>query len=155
MEIRPYREEDRETLKQLTAAAFEGVSIDRNIEEQFGLLNGTDWAWRKVRHIDADCDANPSGVLVAEEGGEIIGYITSRIDRATCMGWIPNMAVAPGRQGQGIGRKLLVAALDYFRREGMKHAKIETLDQNAIGGHLYPSLGFKEVARQVHYVMEL
>ena len=38
---------------------------------------------------------------------------------------------------------------------GLTHAKIETLAQNAIGNHLYPSLGFVEVARQVHFLAKL
>ena len=37
----------------------------------------------------------------------------------------------------------------------MTAAKIETLEQNSIGRHLYPSLGFIEVARQIHYAMPL
>jgi hypothetical protein len=37
----------------------------------------------------------------------------------------------------------------------MTIAKIETLEQNLIGRHLYPSLGFVEVARQIHYAMPL
>jgi len=155
MHIRPYRPEDRETLKAITARTFASVSIDGNIEKQFGLLNGTDWAWRKARHIDGDCDAQPDGILVAAEEGRIIGYITTRLDSATKLGWIPNMAVEVGHQGCGVGRQLIEAALDFFRRNGMTHAKIETLDQNPVGQKLYPSCGFKEVARQVHYVMKL
>jgi len=155
MNIRPYRPEDRETLKAITTRTFGAVSIDGNIEKQFGLLNGTDWAWRKRRHIDADCDAQPDGILVAEDEGRVIGYITTRFDPATKLGWIPNMAVEPGHQGRGVGRRLIEAALDLFRRNGMTHAKIETLDQNQVGQKLYPSFGFKEVARQVHYVMKL
>jgi ribosomal protein S18 acetylase RimI-like enzyme len=57
--------------------------------------------------------------------------------------------------GRGIGRKLIEAALAYFRQKGMAYAKIETLEQNRVGRHLYPSLGFKEVSRQIHYFMEL
>jgi ribosomal protein S18 acetylase RimI-like enzyme len=155
MEIRTYREGDLPRLRELIAATFEGVSIDRNIEERFGLLNGTDWCWRKLRHINADCTIHPAGVFVIEEAGEILGCITTRLDRDTKLGWIPNMAVAPGHQGKGIGRRLLVHVLDYFRREGMTHAKIETLAQNEVGCHLYPSVGFEEVARQVHFAMEL
>ena len=37
----------------------------------------------------------------------------------------------------------------------MQVAKIETLEQNPIGQTLYPSLGFQEVARQIHYAMRL
>jgi ribosomal protein S18 acetylase RimI-like enzyme len=155
MHIRPYRPEEREILKDITARTFEEVSIDRNIEKQFGLLNGTDWAWRKRRHIDGDCDAQPDGILVAEQDGRIVGYITTRFDRDAQVGLIPNLAVEPEFQGRGIGRQLIEAALDLFRRNGLKYAKIETLDQNPVGQHLYPRCGFKEVARQVHYFMEL
>ncbi len=155
MEIRTYRDGDLPVLRDLTIATFGGASIDRNIEERFGLLNGTDWQWRKARHIDADVAANPDGVFIMEDEGTIIGFITTRVDHTTKLGWIPNMAVAPGQQGKGIGRKLLAHAIAYFRDQGMTHAKIETLAQNAVGCHLYPSVGFEEVARQVHFVMAL
>ena len=46
-------------------------------------------------------------------------------------------------------------ALQHFRDCGLTHAKIETLEQNATGQHLYTSLGFREVARQIHYVADL
>ena len=38
---------------------------------------------------------------------------------------------------------------------GLRQAKIETLDTNLAGQHLYPKLGFVEVARQIHYAMPL
>jgi ribosomal protein S18 acetylase RimI-like enzyme len=155
MHIRPYRPEDRETLKAITTHTFGPVSIDGNIEKLFGLLNGTDWAWRKRRHIDADCDAQPDGILVAEAEGRVVGYITTRLDSVTKLGWIPNLAVEPDCQGRGVGRLLIEAALDFFRRHGMTHAKIETLDQNPVGQKLYPSCGFKEVARQIHFIAKL
>ena len=37
----------------------------------------------------------------------------------------------------------------------MTVARIETLEQNPIGRQLYPSLGFLEVARQIHFAMPL
>jgi ribosomal protein S18 acetylase RimI-like enzyme len=154
--IRGYREPDRERLKEITIAAFPAVSIDRAIEERFGLLNGVDWAARKRQSIDADCDAHPAGILVAEtEAGQVIGYITTRLNRETLLGWIPNIAVDPTCQGTGIGRQLMEAALEYLRSAGMRHAKIETLVANERGQAFYPSVGFEEVARQIHYVCGL
>ncbi|MCX7886365.1 MAG: GNAT family N-acetyltransferase [Verrucomicrobiae bacterium] len=155
MHIRPYQPGDREALKEITTRTFRDVSIDGNIEKLFGLLNGTDWAWRKRRQIDADCDAQPDGILVAEEDGRIVGYITTRLDHETKLGWIPNLAVEPEYQGRGIGRRLIEAALEMFRQRGMTHAKIETLEQNPVGQTLYPKCGFQEVARQIHYVRKL
>jgi GNAT superfamily N-acetyltransferase len=155
--IRPYRETDRPALLALTVDAFEGVSIDRNIDRLLGPVAGRDWRWRKSRHVDEDIDAPGGEVAVAEEAGSgrTVGYVTLLLDRATRIGWIHNMAVVADLRGQGLGRRLLEHALDRCRAEGMTLAKIETLEQNPIGRHLFPTLGFQEVARQIHFAMRL
>lgn len=154
--IRPYRESDRETITAITVEAFDGVSIDQNIERRFGIVGGHDWRWRKGRHIDEDVEAIGAAALVAEnDRGEIVGYITTQIDREAGVGLIPNMAVRAGLRGQGIGRKLIEAAIDLFRDAGLELARIETLDQNSVGQHLYPDCGFVEVSRQIHFAMRL
>jgi ribosomal protein S18 acetylase RimI-like enzyme len=154
--IRPYCPADLEALKEITALCFAGVSIDANIEAQFGLIGGRDWRWRKLRHIDADVEGERArGVFVWEEEGQVAGYITTRIDPESRIGWIPNLAVRPEFQGRGLGRQLMDHALDYFRQQGMEAAKIETLAQNEVGSQFYPSAGFREVARQIHYLMRL
>jgi ribosomal protein S18 acetylase RimI-like enzyme len=155
MQIRPYRTADLPELKRLTVEGFTGVSIDHGIEEAFGIINGHDWRWRKARHIDDDVARDPAGVFVADDGGQIAGYITTWQDSAAGIGHIPNLAVAPSHRNQGLGRTLIEYALNHFRAAGLMHAKIETLAQNAIGNHLYPSLGFVEVARQIHFVTKL
>jgi hypothetical protein len=42
--------------------------------------------------------------------------------------------------------------LGSFRAAGMTHAKIETLERNVVGYGLYTSMGFEELARQVHFL---
>jgi len=155
MLIRPYRPDDLPTLKAITVAAFDGVSIDQGIEHEFGPINGHDWQWRKARHLDDDASRDPSGIFVAEHEGQIAGYITTWQDRAAGIGHIPNLAIAAEFRGQGLGRQLIEHALAHFRASGLPCAKIETLVQNDIGNHLYRSLGFREVARQIHFVAEL
>jgi ribosomal protein S18 acetylase RimI-like enzyme len=155
--IRPYREEDRAALRALTVAAFEGVSIDHNIDTILGPVAGRDWQWRKARHVDDDIDTTGGEIAVAEDesAGAPLGYVTLKFDRETLIGWIHNLAVADTQRGRGLGRRLLEHALDRFRAEGMTVAKIETLEQNPIGRHLYPSVGFVEVARQIQFAMNL
>ena len=131
IEIRKYREEDLEVLKTITAICFDGVSID------------------------ADVSANCDGVLVACCDAEPIGYITTRIDVEAKVGGIPNYAVLPAFQKRGIGKRLIEAALDYLRKAGMECVRIETLDQNEVGKHFYPKLGFELIATQHHYAMRL
>jgi ribosomal protein S18 acetylase RimI-like enzyme len=155
MHIRAYQPTDLPVLKQLTVEGFSGVSIDHGIESAFGLINGHDWKWRKARHIDDDVARDAAGVFVAEEDGQVVGYITTWQDREAGIGHIPNLAVAASHRNRGLGRTLIDHALGHFRAAGLTHAKIETLAQNAIGNHLYPSLGFVEVARQVHFVAKL
>ncbi len=155
IQIRVYRPDDLAELKRLTVEGFEGIAIDQKVEELCGVLNGHDWRWRKARHIDDDVAANPTGVFVAESGGKVVGYITTRIDRELGKGRIPNLAVDASTRGQGLGRKLIEHALAYFRSEGMGYAMIETMAYNEVGNHLYPSCGFQEVGRQIHFAMKL
>jgi ribosomal protein S18 acetylase RimI-like enzyme len=153
--VRTYTPNDLEKIKEITVICFEGVSIDHNIEKTFGQFAETDWKARKAAHMDDDATANPEGIFVWEEDGDVIGYITTRLFHDALIGQIPNISVLPGHQGKGIGKALMKAAFDYFEEQGMKVAKIETLDQNDVGQNFYPSTGFKEVARQIHYAMPL
>ena len=154
--IRPYRLNDLSRLQEITADTFGPVSIDRNMEQALGPFGQGDWRTRKTAAIADDCRAQPDGVFVAEDGrGRVVGYVTTRLSAISRIGWIPNLAVDPAHQGKGLGRMLLEHAIQFFRRSGMEVAKIETLAQNPVGQKLYPTLGFEEVARQIHYAMRL
>jgi ribosomal protein S18 acetylase RimI-like enzyme len=155
MTIRPFRAADLARLQEITVDSFEGVSIDRNIEVAFGPVAGRDWRARKAQDVANDARAHPDGIFVAEEADRVIGYITTRLDEFTRIGRIPNLAVDPAYRAQGAGSALIRHALAYLQEAGMAMAKIETLEQNARGQALYPRFGFREVARQIHYVMPL
>lgn len=155
MLIRPYQPDDLPTLKRITVAAFDGVSIDQGMQKLFGTIEGHDWQWRKARQLDDDVARDPSGIFVAEIDGRIVGCITTWQDHEAGIGHIPNLAIEADCRSRGLGRQLIEFALQRFRDAGLTHAKIETLVQNAVGEHLYTSLGFREVARQIHFVAEL
>jgi ribosomal protein S18 acetylase RimI-like enzyme len=156
MHIRPYRPDDLVRIQEITVASFEAVSIDRNIEKEFGFVAGRDWRERKARAVAEDCEVQPDGVFVAEdEAGNPVGYVTTRLDRFSGIGRIPNLAVDEEYRGQGLGTQLIHHAVEWMRRQGMAMAKIETLDQNDRGQALYPRCGFRAVAKQIHYVMPL
>ena len=155
MQIRPFRPEDLPVIREITVEAFDGVSIDQGIEKKFGIINSRDWKWRKGRHIDEDVSRDSEGIFIVEIDGEIAGLISTWQDTEAGIGHIPNIAFRPEHRGKGLGRKLIQYALDLFRENGLTHAKIETLVQNEIGGHLYRSIGFQEVAQQTHFVADL
>jgi ribosomal protein S18 acetylase RimI-like enzyme len=154
--IRPYTTDDLPRLQDITAQTFGPVSIDKGIEDKLGPFGQGDWRPRKLAAIAEDCRLQPDGVFVAADiTGNAIGYITTRLNPTSGIGWIPNLAVDPGHQGKGIGRALIQHAIGFLRQSGMHVAKIETLEQNPIGQALYPSLGFVEITRQIHYAMRL
>ena len=132
------------------------MSIDQGLEREFGAIAGRDWRWRKMRHIAEDAARDPAGILVMHTAdGEIVGFISTWCDHAAGIGHIPNLVIAEGFRRSGYGRQLIEAALNRFREQGLSHARIETLAQNAAGYGLYESLGFREIARQVHFAMKL
>jgi len=154
--IRQFQPADLDAIKAITIEGFTGVSLDHLLEEKLGgELAGHDWQWRKARHIDDDVAAHAAGIFVAEADGKALGYISTGIDREAGKGRIPNLCVAATARGHGIGRALIEHALDYFRREKLAYAVIETMASNPIGQTLYPATGFQEIARQVHYAQRL
>lgn len=159
MHIRTYRPDDLESLRRMTVEAFDGVSIAQNIEHRYGVIHGHDWRWHMARQIDADVAADPHGIFLAvattRGAEEILGFVTTFVDVEAGVGYIPHLVVTAAARGQGLGRRLIEHALDYFRDRGLTHARIETLEQNAIGQHLFPACGFREVARKIYYALEL
>jgi ribosomal protein S18 acetylase RimI-like enzyme len=153
--LRSYQPSDLGELKRITVEAFDGIALDQMVQAKIGALPGPDWRWRKARHVDDDVAATPAGIFVAESDGRILGYISTRLDRETNKGRIPNLALVPEARGHGLGRRLIEHALEYFRREGMTFAMIETMAANEVGNHLYPACGFVEVARKVHFARKL
>ena len=153
--IRTYLPEDLPTLKEIMVEAFDGVSIDQGMEREFGTINGHDWRWRKARHLDVDAEREPEGIFVVEIDDRIAGFISSWLDVEAGIGHVPNISFRPEYRGRGLGRRVLELVLARFREAGLTHAKIETLVQNDVGNHLYQSMGFREVARQIHFVADL
>jgi len=150
--VRPFQTDDAPAIVQLTIEEFASVSIDAKIE---AMLGGTPWTRIKEKVLRDELATNPGGCFVAAAGGQVVGYVTTVLSPLASRGTIANLVVSSACQGRGIGRKLIQQALDYFRSAGLRQAKIETLGNNEVGQHLYPALGFREVTRQIHYVMPL
>jgi ribosomal protein S18 acetylase RimI-like enzyme len=153
--IRRYQSRDLDAIKRITVAAFDGVCVEQNIERTFGALAGTAWQQRRCSQIEQDLTYWPDFAFVAELNGQVVGYITTSLDKTSRAGHIRNVAVAPEDQGKGIGRSLLEHVMQFFREQGMQYARIETLTQNERCKEFYPSLGFREVAGQVLYFRNL
>lgn len=87
--------------------------------------------------------------LVAEDGGEILGYIGSQsvLDAADVM----NLAVSPDHRRKGIGEKLIKALTRHLQEHGVIALLLEVRVSNAPAISLYEKLGFVQVGRRPRY----
>lgn len=152
--IRRCSTEDLPSIARITSEVFEPFCIDAIIERVAGQ-GGAEWLAIKTATIRKEVGDNADGCFVAEHEGTVVGFVTTVVNGLASRGTISNVAVSRPFQGQGLGRRLLSAALQYFRSLGLRHAKIETLECNVVGEHLYKSAGFREVVRQIHFIMRL
>lgn len=99
--------------------------------------------------LDDDYAGKVSGgsVFVAEDDDVVIGFIVL-VDGADHL-LVENVAVAPERQSEGIGRTLLAFADDTARDAGHSTVKLYTHSRMTRNLALYRQLGFEEVAGPV------
>jgi GNAT superfamily N-acetyltransferase len=75
------------------------------------------------RAIPLDCRFQDG--FVAEEAGQVLGFITLYVAEGRVnIGW---MGVMPDRHGQGIGRRLMAAAIKYCRERKISELATYTL----------------------------
>lgn len=98
---------------------------------------------------------NPRAFIVAEVGGEVVGYIMSRVERAfqgfrrgvLKKGHIISIAVLPYARGKGIGKELLRLGLQALKEYGASEAYLEVRVSNEVAINLYKSMGFMVAKR--------
>jgi ribosomal-protein-alanine N-acetyltransferase len=64
---------------------------------------------------------------------------------------VHNLCVHPKKRRRGLGRWLLVCALDFGARRGARRAFLEVRSGNAQARRLYSALGFRCIARRADY----
>ena len=153
--IRQFQQRDLEQLHRLTIASFDGVSIDQNFDDTFGWDKSPSWKQRKWASSLEVLSSSPEDSFIAESAGTIIGFVSCTISTVMGVGRIVDLAVDSSHRRAGVATRLIEQSLTNFRSKGMLIAKIETLQQNDAGQNLYPRFGFKAIANQIHYMMEL
>ncbi|NKY96406.1 GNAT family N-acetyltransferase [Nocardiopsis alborubida] len=128
IEIRLFREPDREAVIALALRAWEPVhaSLRRVLGEEVYPVLVPDWRRSQHDEVAGSVDADDQRVWVAEADGAVAGFATARMLPDDDMGEIHLLAVDPGHQGRGIGTALTGAATDWIREQGAAVAVVET-----------------------------
>lgn len=94
----------------------------------------------------------PETFIVAEENGEIVGYIMCRIEMGLSgfgfhgiikKGHIVSVAVLPPHRGKGIGKALIIKAMENMQLYNAKQCFLEVRATNTTAINLYKKLGFQ------------
>ena len=94
--------------------------------------------------VDAQASA------VARQRGRVIGLcVASWTSMAT--GHVPQIAVAPGAQGRGVGRLLLARAVERLRAGGAGRVTLSTTRSNVRASSWYAALGFRPLTTFAAY----
>lgn len=90
-------------------------------------------------------DSHDACVLVADDGGELIGICTAYQDihsvRFGDRAWVEDLAVHPDRRSRGVGRALLGAARDWARERGATHLELDSAEARADAHRFYEREG--------------
>jgi ribosomal protein S18 acetylase RimI-like enzyme len=90
--------------------------------------------------------ADPSATLVAEQEGDLVGYLTlthpTPLPENAHVFAIEGFTVHPAHRGTGVGRALLNEAADTARRRGGTKLSLRVLSVNARARRAYEAAGF-------------
>ncbi len=91
-------------------------------------------------------------VWVAASGAnQPLGYISCHLDPARQEGQIGLLGVSPQARRKGIGKNLVLAAIDWFRTQGVPSVTVVTQGNNLPAQRLYQQHGFLSHDLQIWY----
>lgn len=140
LHIRPARTTDLDELLALDREAFQTLRLELSGKDAPMPLREREYYefWRRT---------DPQGALVAEENGTLVGLNMNHARGRG--GWFGPLAVRPGAQGRGVGRRLLEAGLAYLESRGCETIGLDTFGPNAAAVGLYVKFGFAIVGANV------
>ena len=86
-------------------------------------------------------DSHDACVLVAEHDGALVGFCTGYQDlhsvRFGYRAWVEDLAVAPDRRSEGVGKALLDSAKAWGRERGATHLELDSAEARADAHRFY------------------
>lgn len=99
-------------------------------------------------------DITGDHLLVAETGGEVVGYMLSHLDVAHSKGWLLSLGVLPAHRGKRIGENLMTATVALMEDKGATMLYLTVHPDNATGISIYTRLGFEIQEQLTDYYLD-
>ena len=138
------------------ADALVALGRDVGAEPEGWLITTGGWrtAGEERRYLKAIRRWEHAAVFVAEVDGQVVGRLSVSRDQHPASRHVADLGlmVAADRRGQGIGRGLLEAAVDWARAAGVTKLELHVFPWNEPALRLYERFGFeREGVRRGHY----
>jgi len=102
--------------------------------------------------ITLESQGRAQTVLVATSAtNQPLGYVSCHLDPARREGQIGLAGVCPEVRGRGIGKNLVLTAMDWFRAQGTHEVTVVTQGNNRAAQRLYQQCGFLSRDLQLWY----
>ena len=146
LEVRPPRPGDLPALKEIAAQSYHQSRFyfDDHFPAVLSDLLYTTW-------IEKSVEGFAERVFVAEFAGEPCGYLTCHLEADSLRGKIGLAGIGLQARGRGIGKTLVLTALDWFKDQGVKQVRVVTQGRNIPAQGLYQSCGFRTQGIQLWY----
>ena len=153
MNIREYKNTDKEVLKDITLRAWKPVfeGLEKSISPDIYEIFVPDWQAEQMRSLNTVCDDESIDMIVAEIDERVVGFSAVSYHPEDFLGQVYMIGVDPQIQQQGIGTALMQESLKMIKQKGFALAMVETGGDpgHASARATYEKMGFErcEVAR--------
>jgi GNAT superfamily N-acetyltransferase len=138
---------EEKRIPQIVKLWEEFMDFHKDIDPRFPMRKDAPLIWGK--HLATLMNSEDTHVLVALDGGRAVGFSISMLDkyppvfqRETC-GFIAAMAITATCRRKGVGQKMVVEILAWFRSKGVERVELTTTAQNAVASSFWQKQGFK------------
>jgi dTDP-4-amino-4,6-dideoxy-D-galactose acyltransferase len=90
-------------------------------------------------------------LVAASAANQPLGYVSCHLDPLPREGQIGLVGVSPELRGRGIGKSLVLAAIDWYRAQGARVITVVTQGNNQAAQRLYQQCGFLSRDLQLWY----
>ena len=150
--IRPATPADRPALGRLGALL---VRLHHDLDPQRFIPPGPGTEQGYGDWLASQLDRADVVVLVAEQGGEVIGYAYAGLEGTDYMalrgpaGALYDIVVDPAHRRDGVGRALLEAVITALQARGAPQIVLSTAEGNVGAQRLFQSAGFRPTMREM------